>query len=227
MDEALGTLISRQAQEAEDAVLGTLRKELQSIGAEQTGLLRQAFAEERQQHASLVKELAEQQKLLDAQGAALQTLAKATAGAFNKVGIDLTQLESRVQGQVQERAKALFGKLEIVATDLKKLLEAILQQTKEARTLLTSLPGVLAAQEKILAHGQDSLHRELGDLQKELPAQFHRRDELRALLDRQEAAQSERLAIHLRELKKQIRLAQLWGGLAALVALAALARLFL
>jgi len=227
MDEALGTLIWRQAQEAEDAILGALRKELQSIGAEQTGLLRQVFAEERQQRAGLVKELTEQRKLLDAQGAALQTLAKATAGAFNKVGTDMTQLESRMQGQVQERAKALLGKLEIVAADHKKLLETTFQQAKEARTLLTSLPGVLEAQEKALAHGQDSLHRELGDLQKELPAQFHRRDELRALFDRQEAAQNERLATHLRELKKQIRLAQLWGGLATLVALAALTRLFL
>ncbi|HBL30953.1 MAG TPA: hypothetical protein DD490_29315 [Acidobacteria bacterium] len=227
MDEAFGTLISRQAQEAEDAILGALRKELQAIGAEQNGLLRQVFTEERLQRAALAKELAEQRKLLDEQGTALQTLAKAMVGAFGKVGTDLSQLESRVQGHIQDRAKALLGKVEAVASDHKKLFDAILLHVKEARMLLSALSGAFAAHEKALAHRQDSLHRELGDLQKELPAQFHRRDELRALLDGQEAAQSERLAIHLRELKKQIRLAQLWGGLAALAALTALARLFL
>jgi chromosome segregation ATPase len=207
MDEAFETLVSRKAQEAEDAVLTALREEVQSMGEKTTELLRQ--------------KLDEQRMLLGIVEATLGSFRKEAMGTLSGLRSDLSRLGADLREEMKDKHGKLERRQEAVAAEQKKLLESILRQTDEARKQLQALHGVLSAQEQTLTGKQDSLRDGLGALQKELPEQFHNRRELGEILNRMITEQRSLFEQSTRAMKRQIRIAQILGFIAALLSLIA------
>ncbi len=134
---------------------------------------------------------------------------------------DLSRLGGELREEIQDKHGKLERRQEAAAAEQKKLLESILRQTEDARKQLQALPGVISAQEKKLTGKQDSLRDGLGALQKELPEQFHNRRELGEILNRMITEQRSLFQQSARTMQRQIRIAQVLGGLAALLSLIA------